>query len=149
MTTVKNGDFVQVHYKGTTDDGDEFDNSRNREEVFGFEVGTGSVIAGFDAAMIGMEVGETKNVNLTPDVAYGDRNPDAFIELPNETFPDDFSLEVGNAVPLMGPNGPAVGTITELQEAGVKIDMNHRLAGQNLNFEIELVSVGEENTNED
>lgn len=149
MTTVKNGDFVQVHYRGTTDDGDEFDNSRNREEAFGFEVGTGSVIAGFDAAMIGMEVGETKNVNLTPDVAYGDRNPDAFIELPNETFPDDFSLEVGTAVPLMGPNGPAVGTITELQEAGVKIDMNHRLAGQNLNFEIELVSVGEENTNED
>ncbi len=108
MTTVKNGDFVQVHYRGTTDDGNEFDNSRNRDESFGFEVGSGSVITGFDAAMIGMEVGETKTVNLTPDVAYGEPNPNAFIELPNETFPDDFSLEVGKAVPLMGPEGPAV-----------------------------------------
>ncbi len=149
MTTVKNGDQVQVHYRGTLEDGEEFDSSYGRDETLNFEVGSGQMIGGFDAALPGMAVGEKKSFSLTPDQAYGQRNPEAFINLPNETFPEEFGLEVGKPVPLMGPNGPAVGVITELEEESVKIDMNHRLAGQNLNFEVELVGIGEEENNED
>ena len=73
--TVKFGDVIQVHYVGTiTDTGEEFDNSYTRETPFQFEVGAGTVIGGFDAAVQGMTVGEKKTIALTPAQAYGQRN---------------------------------------------------------------------------
>ena len=78
--TAKFGDVVQVHYVGTiTDTNEEFDNSYGRETPFQFEVGSGTVIGGFDAAVQGMTLGEKKVISLTPDQAYGQRNPEAFI----------------------------------------------------------------------
>ena len=78
--TVKFGDVIQVHYVGTiADTGEEFDNSYTRETPFQFEVGAGTVIGGFDAAVQGMTVGEKKTIALTPAQAYGQRNPEAFV----------------------------------------------------------------------
>lgn len=141
--TVKFGDVVQVHYVGTiTDTNEEFDNSYGREAPFQFEVGSGTVIGGFDTAVQGMTLGEKKVISLTPDQAYGQRNPEAFINFERANFPEEFNVEVGEPVPLTGPNGPAVGIIQEVKEDTVVLDMNHRLAGKNLTFALELVGIG-------
>ena len=70
------------------------------------------------------------------------RNPEALIDFEKANFPEDFNIEVGGLVPLTGPNGPAVGVIQEVQEEVVVLDMNHRLAGKNLSFDLELVAIG-------
>ena len=99
------------------------------------------MIPGFDTALVGMNVGETKNVTLTPDQAYGDVNADAFADIPKTSFPDDFVYTEGAMIQGMGPNGPVVGTITEVNETDVNVNFNHPMAGKDLNFEIELLEI--------
>ena len=141
MSTVENGNTVSVHYRGTLNDGTEFDSSHSRDEALTFQVGTGQMIPGFDTALVGMNVGETKNVTLTPDQAYGDVNADAFADIPKTSFPDDFVYTEGAMIQGMGPNGPVVGTITEVNETDVNVNFNHPMAGKDLNFEIELIEI--------
>ena len=141
MSTVENGNTVSVHYRGTLNDGTEFDSSHSRDEALTFQVGTGQMIPGFDTAVVGMNVGETKNVTLTPDQAYGDVNADAFADIPKTSFPDDFVYTEGAMIQGMGPNGPVVGTITEVNETDVNVNFNHPMAGKDLNFEIELLEI--------
>ena len=141
MSTVENGNTVSVHYRGTLNDGTEFDSSHSRDEALTFQVGTGQMIPGFDTALVGMNVGETKNVTLTPDQAYGDVNADAFADIPKTSFPDDFVYTEGVMIQGMGPNGPVVGTITEVNETDVNVNFNHPMAGKDLNFEIELLEI--------
>ena len=101
------------------------------------------MIDGFDKAVAGMSVGETKTVRLTASEAYGDVNPDAYTTLERSIFPDDFPLTEGGMVPLTGPGGEQfMGTILEINEdTGVRVDLNHPMAGKDLNFELELVEV--------
>ena len=138
---VKNGHNVEVHYKGTLTDGTEFDNSRERGDTLQFTVGSGQMIQGFDAAMVGMAEGEVKNVTLAPEEAYGTHVPEAFRNVPREAFESDVELELGKVVQGNSPNGPFFAKIHELKESEVILDFNHPLAGQELNFEIELVSI--------
>ena len=139
---VKTGDTVSVHYQGKLDDGTEFDNSRNRGEPLTFQVGSGQVIAGFDVALTGMTVGETKTVSIPPDQAYGSRIDEAVQVVPKTAFPPGFPFTLGQTVQGQGADGnPIAATITAEDMQTVTIDMNHPLAGKNLNFEIELVSV--------
>jgi FKBP-type peptidyl-prolyl cis-trans isomerase 2 len=99
------------------------------------------MIIGFDAALPGMTVGETKNITLTPDQAYGEVNADAFADISKDNFPDDFEFTNGGMIQGMGPSGPVVGTIVEVKEAAVNVNFNHPMAGKDLNFEIELVEI--------
>lgn len=138
---VENGSNVSVHYRGTLGDGTEFDNSRTRGQTLEFRVGSGQMIKGFNDAVVGMTTGETKSVTLVPADAYGDRNPEALQAVPRTAFGDDFEFEVGEMIQGNGPRGPFVARIHELQEADVVLDLNHPLAGEELNFEIEVVSV--------
>jgi peptidylprolyl isomerase len=138
---VTNGHNVSVHYKGTLSDGTEFDNSRTRGSTINFEVGSGRMIRGFNDAVVGMTAGETKSVTLTPETAYGPRNEEAFQKVPREAFGPDFEFIVGGTIQGNGPAGPFLAKIFELQDDHVVLDMNHPLAGQHLNFEIEVVSV--------
>lgn len=141
-TTATEGTTVKVHYRGTLDDGTEFDSSYTRGEPIGFTLGSGEMIDGFDAAVNGMAVGEKKTVRLDASEAYGEVNPDAFTTLSREAFPDDFPLQEGNKVPLTGPgNEQFVGTIKSLTESSIDIDLNHPMAGKDLNFDIELVEI--------
>jgi FKBP-type peptidyl-prolyl cis-trans isomerase 2 len=130
------GDTVEVHYRGTLDDGTEFDSSEGREPL-SFVVGSGQVIAGFDDAVRGLAVGESRTVRIEPEDAYGEYNPEAIIDFPADSAPE--GLEVGDAVTL-GNGGR--GTVVEVSDEFVKIDANHPLAGEALTFEIELVSIG-------
>ena len=137
---VKDGRNVTVHYVGKLDDGSIFDSSRDYEPI-SFEVGGGKVIPGFDQAVIGMKVGETKSVQILSEDAYGDRNENAVLVVPRDAFPEDMEIEIGMQVTGQGPNGDFPAIVTATASNGVTIDMNHPLAGQNLNFEIEVVEV--------
>ena len=139
---VQDGQVVNVHYVGTFDDGTEFDSSRTRGETFAVQVGAGQVIPGFDNALRGMEVGEVKNVNISPDDGYGAYNDAAVEVVPRNLFPPDMPIVEGQQVQGNTPNGPILATIKSFSDSEVTIDRNHPLAGKSLNFEIEVVSLG-------
>lgn len=145
MSKVKNGNTVSVHYRGTLSDGTEFDNSYNRGTPISFQVGAGQMIKGFDKATLGMSIGDKKSITLTPDLAYGEVNPEAVQTVPRTAFDSSFEFVVGNTVHGQTPSGqPLIATIKEVKTAEVTIDMNHPMAGKDLNFEIELVSIGDQ-----
>lgn len=139
--TIEAGNQVSVHYTGTFEDGEVFDSSRDREPLT-FEVGAGQMIPGFDQAVVGMQEGETKKFTLDPDEAYGPRNEELLIDIPNANFPDDMKLEVGMMLQLTNQAGqPVPATVAEINEESVKMDVNHPMAGKTLNFDIEIVEV--------
>jgi len=138
---AKEGREVQVHYKGSFDDGTIFDSSYDRGHTIGFTVGAGEMIAGFDAAVAGMKVGETKQVTLEPEEAYGSHNPDGVQAVPKQSFPQDFQFEEGLVIEGSVEDQPVRGIISEIQDECVVVDFNHPMAGKNLNFDIELVEV--------
>ncbi|GGH23582.1 hypothetical protein GCM10010973_09560 [Cribrihabitans marinus] len=141
MTEVKSGDTVAIHYTGTLRDGQTFDSSEGRDPL-AFEVGSGQIIPGLDAAMPGMEVGDKKRVEVECQEAYGPVNPEARQAVPREGIPDEIPLEIGSRLQMQSPDGQAVPvTVVEVDEATVTLDANHPLAGQDLIFDIELVSI--------
>jgi peptidylprolyl isomerase len=139
---VENGSNVKVHYIGTLENGDEFDNSYKRGSTLDFKVGGGQMIKGFDESVIGMKSGEKKTVTLTPEMAYGERRLDAVVPVNKSNFPEDFDFFEGHSVRGNTQDGkPVMGVITEINEEDVMVDLNHPLAGKSLNFEIELVEI--------
>lgn len=142
MSVVKNGDNVKVHYTGKLVSGEQFDSSDGREPLE-FTVGAGMMIKGFDDAMPGMKIGEKKTINIAPEDGYGQRNPEAIIEFPKEQVPADMKLEPGMPLTLSDQAGnPVPVIVVEVKEEIIVLDANHFLAGQELVFDIELVSVG-------
>lgn len=140
--TAENGSTVEVHYRGTLTDGTVFDSSYDRDQPIDFQIGAGTMIPGFNDAVIGMTVGEKKTVNLGPNEAYGAVNPNAVSEVSKVNFPSDFEFVSGQVVQGSNEQGhPVIGTINEVKSDVVVIDFNHPMAGKVLNFEIELVSV--------
>lgn len=141
MQQVKNGDTVRVHYHGKLDDGTTFDSSNGRDPLE-FKAGVGQVIKGFDDAVIGMQVGEKKTVHIPVHHAYGERRDDMMMEYPKSEFPADMTPEPGMELQMSDNQGnvfPVV--ITEVNDEVVMLDANHPLAGKDLTFEIELVSI--------
>tara|TARA_R110001583_G_scaffold195326_1_gene371710 strand:- start:663 stop:1097 length:435 start_codon:yes stop_codon:yes gene_type:complete len=144
MNTVEEGTTVKVHYKGTLEDGTEFDNSRERGDTLEFQVGSGQLIKGFDTAVTGMGLGEVRTVTIPPSDAYGEVQTDAFRDYPRGMFSADVELEVGGVIQGSGPQGePLMAKVTGLTDALVTLDHNHPLAGQDLTFEIELIEIVE------
>lgn len=138
---VKKGDVVRVHYTGTLTDGSQFDSSVGRNPLE-FTVGAGQMIAGFDAGVLGMVVGEKKTLQIDPDNGYGQSNPEAIIEFPKTNVPEGMELEVGMQLNLQNEYGqPVPVVIIELREDVVVMDANHSLAGKDLIFEVELVEI--------
>lgn len=137
----RDGETVLVHYRGTLDDGSEFDSSHERGPMQ-FTVGAGEVIPGFDEAVRELEPGQTKTVTIPSGQAYGERSQEAMQQFPLEAFPE--KPEVGWMVELQADDGQRVpATVSEVGDEMVTLDFNHPLAGENLTFEIQLVSVGE------
>jgi peptidylprolyl isomerase len=141
MSQAKTGDTVKIHYTGTLDDGSQFDSSAGREPLE-FELGSGQVIPGFEKAVEGMAVGDTKTVNISPDDAYGPRHKQMIQEVPRNALPDDVEPQVGMGLQARRPDGAMLDlTITAVTEESITVDGNHPLAGQALNFKLELVSI--------
>ncbi|HJQ35001.1 MAG TPA: peptidylprolyl isomerase [Pyrinomonadaceae bacterium] len=137
--TAKNGDRVRVHYTGRLEDGQVFDSSKDGEPLE-FTVGGGEVIPGFDEAVRGMNVGDTKTVEIEADDAYGPRRDGLVTQIPREVaqFPVEPQVGMHFALPLQdGTQHPVV--VTEVTDTHVTIDGNHPLAGEKLIFDLELV----------
>ncbi len=138
---VEKGNNVKVHYVGTLDDGTEFDSSLGKEPLE-FEAGAGEMIGGFDAAVIGMEIGEEKNVRLPPEEAYGEYNPALVMLVPRKQIVMEQELEAGLMVALNQPDGTLVpATILDFNADFVRLDLNPPLAGKALNFWIKVVEI--------
>jgi FKBP-type peptidyl-prolyl cis-trans isomerase 2 len=142
MQQAKKGDKVNVHYHGKLTDGSTFDSSEGREPLQ-FTVGLGQVIKGFDEAVLNMNIGDKKTVNIPVAEAYGERTEEMMMEYPISEFPADMKPEVGMEL-NMGDNSGNVFPvkIVEVNNDTVVLDANHPLAGKDLVFEIELVSIG-------
>ena len=136
------GKTCRTHYKGTFNDGTQFDSSYDRGEPLEFVCGAGQMIKGFDAAVADMEVGEVKDIHLMPEEAYGQSNPDAIFELEIEQLPGSEDLTVGQQVYLTNQMGqPFPVKVTAKTKKTITFDANHEMAGKELNFKIELVEV--------
>jgi len=135
---VKTGDTVIVQYTGKLADGTVFDTSVGGEPLE-FTLGQGDVIAGFEQAVIGMKVGESKTFTIPADQAYGQRSDDLVFEIGRDELPASIDPEVG----MQLQTSQGIVTITEVSETTVKLDANHPLAGQDLTFEIQLVEIVE------
>jgi peptidylprolyl isomerase len=144
MSKIKNGDFVQLHYTGTLDDGSVFDSSEGRSPLE-FQVGGGGIIQGFNDAVIDMAVDEQKEVVLSPDQAYGEPREDLKREFPT-TMLEGHKIEVGQQLRFSSPQGPVNGTVLNIEPEKFTVDFNHPLAGQTLHFNIKIVGVSDKPT---
>jgi len=138
MTQAKNGDTVKVHYTGTLDDGSQFDSSVGSEPLE-VRLGGGQVIPGFEQGITGMQVGETKQIHIPAEEAYGPRHEELIQTVHRDQLPEDANVEVGMQFQVDGGQGPMILTVTEVTPDSATLDGNHPMAGNNLNFELELV----------
>jgi FKBP-type peptidyl-prolyl cis-trans isomerase 2 len=143
MVQVKSGDKINVHYTGKLTDGTLFDSSVGREPLE-FEVGSGMVIKGFDEGVTGMSVGEKKTVHIPAAEAYGDMDPNYLAVFNKAEIPSDIPYEVGMQLNMhqdgSGQVMPVV--VVEVTDTTITLDANHPLAGKDLIFDLELVSIG-------
>lgn len=140
-TVVEAGDHIKVHYTGTLDDGSVFDSSVDREPLE-FTAGAGQMIKGFDAAVIGMKVGEVKTVTIPAEDAYGVHDDELILSFSKDELPEGVDPKVGDEIPLSGPGGRIINApVIEVTDTTIIVDANHRLAGKDLTFEIELVEL--------
>ncbi|MDD6650798.1 MAG: peptidylprolyl isomerase [Eggerthellales bacterium] len=135
------GKKVAVHYIGTLDDGTKFDSSYDRSTPLEFICMAGQMIKGFDAAVEKMEVGETVNVHIPCDEAYGPYNEDLVQKIPVAGIPNAEQLPVGGMVILTTADGqPFQAKVVSVDDQFAVFDMNSEMAGKDLNFEITLLS---------
>jgi FKBP-type peptidyl-prolyl cis-trans isomerase 2 len=144
MTPAQPHDTVCIHYTGTLDDGCVFDTSRAEGRApLEFVLGAGAVIAGFDAAVTGMVVGEVKTVTIPPAQAYGERRDELLQEWPRAELPEGYSPTVGDVMEVhhQEQEQPLPVTVVAFDDHSITLDANHVLAGKALTFELELVSI--------
>ena len=138
------GKKVKVHYIGTLDDGTKFDSSRDRGEPLEFVCMTEQMIEGFDEAVNDMEIGQTVKVHIPCEKAYGPSLPEKVLRIQYEALPGSERLEIGSHPLLATPSGhPLPCVVIAKDDETITFDMNHELAGKDLNFEIELLEVEE------
>lgn len=138
------GKTCRTHYKGTFNDGTQFDSSYDRGEPLEFVCGVGMMIRGFDAAVANMEVGEIVDIHLMPEEAYGMPDPQAIFTVEIADMPGSEDLQTGDRVYLSNPYGQQFPvTVTAKDDTNITFDANHEMAGKELNFRIELVEVQE------
>lgn len=136
------GKTCRTHYRGTLNDGTQFDSSYDRGEPLEFICGVGMMIRGFDEAVKDMEVGDKVNVHIMPEDAYGEVDPDAIFSMELELMPQARELSVNDHVYLQDMYGrPFPAKVVEKDDEKITFDANHEMAGKELNFEIELVDV--------
>lgn len=136
------GKTCRTHYRGTFNDGTQFDSSYDRGEPLEFICGAGQMIKGFDAAVADMKVGQIIDVHLMPEEAYGMSDPNAIFTMEIAQLPGSEDLTVGQQVYLSNQYGqPFPVKVTAKDNKNITFDANHEMAGKELNFRIELVEV--------
>lgn len=141
MAELQDGQIVAVMYTGRLEDGTVFDSNEEREPLQ-FELGQGMVIAGFDAGVRDMEMGQTKTITIPPEEGYGERSDEAIVPISPDQLPPDMQVEVGMQLEMRTQDGRALPvTVAEVTPERILLDANHRLAGKTLIFDIKLVNV--------
>jgi peptidylprolyl isomerase len=143
MDKVANGLFVSVDYTGTLDNGEVFDSSNGRQPLE-IQMGSGNMIPGFESAIMGMQLNETKTFTLSPEDAYGERDENRMVDFPASDIPDGMEPEVGQTLMLSSPEGQQIpARVDSIDTEKVVFDLNHPLAGQSLTFNIEVVGISQ------
>lgn len=138
---AKKGDKVQVNYKGTLNDGTVFDSSENSGPIE-FTIGEGTLISGFEEAIIGMSPGDTKTEKIPSNEAYGPHSDELMLKVEKDSMPEGREFQVGDWLEVVFPDGRrAPVKVAGLEAASVTLDANHPLAGKDLVFELELVAI--------
>ncbi|MGD2186772.1 MAG: peptidylprolyl isomerase [Desulfobacterales bacterium] len=146
MEKIENGVFVSLHYKGTLQDGKIFDTSEGRNPLE-VQMGAGQLIAGLEKALMGMSLNEKKVLTIEPEEAYGQIDKNLTHSFARSEIPAELDPEVGQVVALTSPEGQQVpAQIIDVDNEKVVLDLNHPLAGETLTFDIEVVGISSEPT---
>lgn len=141
MAQAKNGDTVKVHYTGKLNDGTVFDSSADREPLK-FTIGNGQLIQDFEQAVIGMNTGESKTVQIPSDNAYGPHREEMLMVIDRSQFPEGLEPRIDQQLQVRHPNGQeSVVKVVDISDTNVTLDANHPLAGKDLTFEIQLTEI--------
>ena len=146
MAKAKKGDTVRVHYTGKLEDGTVFDSSAGKDTLE-FTIGKGQLIAGFEKAVEGLKTGESVTVNIPPEQGYGVHRPEMVTEMDRSQLPENLEVKVGQRLQMRAKEGPSkeakslVVEVTALSGTKLTVDANHKLAGKDLTFDIELVEI--------
>ncbi len=141
MRKSQSGDTVKVHYTGKLKGGEVFDTSREREPLQ-VTIGEHQVIPGFENALTDLEVGESKQITLTPDEAYGPYREDMLVRVDRSRFPENVDPQIGQRYQVQSADGsPLTVMVKETEGEAVTLDANHPLAGKELVFDLELVEI--------
>lgn len=141
MSHAKTGDSVRIHYTGKLEDGTQFDTSSGRDPLE-FKLGEGGIIPGFEKAVDGMAVGESKSVQIEPQDAYGPRHEQLIQSVPKSALPEEMEPAVGMQLQSEAPDGQTMLlVVTDVADETITVDANHPLAGRTLDFDIELVEI--------
>jgi FKBP-type peptidyl-prolyl cis-trans isomerase 2 len=139
---VESNSKVKVHYTGKLEDGSVFDSSVDREPLE-FTMGQGQLIKGFENAVLGMAEEESVTVTIPAAEAYGEVNEQLIQQVQKDILPDDLKPEVGMQLMSHLPNGQQIPvTVVDVDDEMITVDANHQLAGKDLTFEIQVVSIG-------
>ena len=139
---AKAGDKLRIHYTGRLDDGTVFDSSEGREPLE-YTAGSGEIIPGLDRGVIGMAVGDTRQVTVAPEDAYGPRDEARVQTVPREAIPGHIPTDPGTQLSAQMQDGQTVQlVVTNRTDSHVELDANHPLAGKVLTFDVELVEIG-------
>ena len=169
MAQAKTGDKVKVHYTGTLEDGSVFDTSEDPIEQpndpscgcgsrkdtddgcgcgshslgpMEFVIGAGQLIPKFEAAVIGLEPGQSITVSIPADDAYGQRAEEMVAVIERSEVPADINPEQGHQMEVILEDGtPLPVLVTEVTDTTITLDGNHPLAGRDLTFSIRLVEI--------
>jgi peptidylprolyl isomerase len=141
MSKAKSGDTVKVHYTGKLEDGNVFDTSRERQPLE-FTIGSGNVMPGIEKGVIGMEIGDTKAIEIPAEEAFGVRREELVVEVKKNEFPNYVTPTVGQKLQIQQQdNDPIIVIITDVNDDTVTLDANHPLAGYTLFFDVELLEI--------
>ena len=141
MAKIKAGDTVKVHYTGKLDDGTVFDSSHDRDPLE-FTIGDGRIIPGFEEALTGMDLNESKTVKIPPDKAYGPYHNELCMEVEKSQFPPHINPQVGQQLQIPRSDGQTVlFLVTQITDKTITLDANNPLAGKDLIFDLQVVGI--------
>jgi len=141
IKAAKKGNVVSIEYTGMLENGQIFDSSKGKSPLE-FEIGSGTVIKGFDNGVSGMKVGEEKEINIEPKDGYGERNENYIKELPKTSVPKELDLKKGMLLIFKREDGMRMpAAVLEIDDKTVKVDFNHPLAGKKLKFTVKLIKI--------
>ena len=137
---VENGKKVTFHFTLTVDK--KVIQTSEGKEPMSYTHGSGQIIPGLAAEIEGMNEGEEKTVMVSAQDAYGEANPEALKELPKSSLPEGLAPQKDIMLQISTPDGQTIpARISEVKEESIVIDMNHPLAGKDLQFDVKVVSI--------